>query len=112
MTLENGNGTASILARVHIQPITNLKVIAIKVNSKAANGERVPEDDGRVEVVVVPEGGVMVVVGVAGVVVVVDGGEVVVPLPVGGDAAAPPPPVTVTDNFIPPPQWPMTPQMK
>lgn len=80
------------------------------MKNKAPNGVRVADDDGSVTVVVL-EGGVRVVVGVAGVVVVPDGGEVVVPLPVGGDAAGPPP-CTVTDNFIPPPQWPTTPQMK
>lgn len=60
----------------------------------------------------VPAFGVVVVLGVVGEAVVLDVGEVVVPD--GVVVVAPPPAAaaTVTASFIPPLQWPGTPQMK
>lgn len=67
------------------------------------------EDDGIVSVLVVAAGGVKVVVpaGIAGELTVVDGESVVLPPPVAGDAgvvAEDDDSVTLTLNFIPPPQ--------
>lgn len=70
------------------------------------------EDDGRLWVVVLA-GGDMVVEGVAGVgEVVVDGGAVVVLPPPGAAGVVDAASATLMLNFIPPLQWPGTPQMK
>lgn len=60
----------------------------------------------------VPAFGVVVVLGVVGEAVVLDVGEVVVPDGVVGVAPPPAAAATVTASFIPPLQWPGTPQMK
>lgn len=97
--------TASNLARIcisrQIYVRANKEKVEQAITNKAKIGERVAPEDECVEVVGVVVEGVLT----AGV----DGVPVPVPVPDGAvvDALS-----TVTESFMPLPQWPATPQMK
>lgn len=93
------------MAKAYVMTITN---IATQVVTKAANGERLHEEEEYGTLVVV-----VVVVAVDGVVVdglSLEGGEEEEDGDL--DGVVDEPDSTVTASFMPFPQWPITPQMK